>query len=144
MIKLAGVYRPKTKNAFLITLEGVDYIFTKMSGLGVTREVSNYPSGTGADMFSVAGSRKIEPVTLEGHLDINASKRLEEFYSSYDDRYLTISVQPINPFTQEADGNPYVLSGCLLVEYKIVEVDQSSAEVVPIALKFTVDSWSRS
>lgn len=140
---MAGVFRPRTKNAALVTVGGVDYIFTKCSPLQDNADSSEYSDGTGARKYKVTGAFSLQDVTLMGNLDTNSSATLEQFLKAYDGSYLNISLQPYNPFNKQLEGKPYILEGCLIKSYQLLEVDQMSAEVVPVTIVLTVNSWSR-
>ncbi len=140
---MAGVFRPRTKNAALVTLGGVDYIFTKCSPLSDQADSSEYADGTGARKNKVIGAFSVQDVTLQGNLDTNVSATLEQFLKTYDGRYLTINLQPINPYNKALEGKPYILEGCLIKSYQLLEVDQMAADVMTVTIVLSVNSWSR-
>lgn len=140
---MAGVFRPRTKNAALVTLGGVDYLFTKCSPLTDQADSSDYADGTGSRKNKVIGAFSVQDVTLMGNLDTNISNVLEQFLKAYKGDYLIINIQPINPYSKELEGKPYILEGCLIKSYQLAEVDQMSAETMSVTIVLSVNSWSR-
>jgi hypothetical protein len=140
---MAGVFRPRTKNAGLVNLGGVDYIFTKISPLQDQADSSEYADGTGARKHKVIGSFSLQDVTLQGNLDTNVSGTLEQFLKAYKGDYLTITIQPINPYSKEQEGKPYILEGCLIKSYQLVEIDQMASDVMTVSITLSVNTWTR-
>jgi hypothetical protein len=138
-----AILKPITQSSFIVTIQGLQSIWTQFSGINDSADNSTYANGTGNRIHKVVGPRTIDDVTITAPYSPELSLQIEELWLSYQCDYLTILVQPTNCDGTNPDGPPYVLQGCQLMSLNVAEVDRESGSVSTIELGFTVNSWSR-
>ena len=118
---------PIPKSSFIVTVNGMETIWTTFSGIVDTAESGQYANGTGNRIYKVVGPRAIDDVTL---------------WSDYNCEFLTITIQPTTCNGDDANNTPYVLYGCQLQQLTVGEMDRESGDVGTIELVFTVNDWN--
>lgn len=136
------VITPIPKSAFIVTISGMETIWTKFSGISDKAETGQYANGTGNRIYKVVGPRTIDDVTVTAPYDPALAHTIEQIWSDYNCGFLTITVQPTACDGDTANNTAYVLNGCQLEQLTVAEVDRESGDVGTIELVFTVNSWN--
>jgi len=137
------VITPIPKSAFIVTISGMETIWTTFSGIVDTAESGQYANGTGNRIYKVVGPRSCDDVTIAAPYDPTLAATIESIWQSYSCEFITITVQPTTCDGSSSNGSSYTLSGCQLQQLTVAEMDRESGDVGTIELVFTVNSWSR-
>lgn len=137
------ILKPITQSSFIVTIQGLQSIWTQFSGISDSADSSTYANGTGNRIYKVVGPRTLDDVTITAPYSPELSVQIEELWLTYQCTPIVIVVQPTNCDGTTPNGPPYVLQGCQLMSLNVAEVDRESGSVSTIELGFTVDSWSR-
>jgi hypothetical protein len=137
------VLKPIAKSSFIVTISGMETIWTTFSGIVDTAESGQYANGTGNRMYKVIGPRAIDDVTLSAPYDPIFAAQIEQIWLTYNCQYITITVQPTTCNGTDRNGGAYTLNGCQLQQLTVAEMDRESGDVGTIELVFTVNSWTR-
>ena len=78
---------PIPKSAFIVTVNGMETIWTTFSGIVDTAESGQYANGTGNRIYKVVGPRAIDDVTLAAPYDPAFAHTIEQIWSDYDSTY---------------------------------------------------------
>jgi hypothetical protein len=138
-----AIIKPITQSSYIVTIQGIQSIWTQFSGISDSADSNTYANGTGNRIHKVVGPRTLDDVTLTAPYSPELSVQIEELWLSYQCEFLTILVQPTNCDGNTPNGPPYVLQGCQLMSLNVAEVDRESGSVSTIELGLTVNSWSR-
>lgn len=138
-----AIIKPTTQSSYIVTIQGIQSIWTQFSGINDSADSNTYANGTGNRIHKVVGPRTLDDVTLTAPYSPELSIQIEELWLSYQCEFLTILVQPTNCDGNTPNGPPYVLQGCQLMSLNVAEVDRESGSVSTIELGLTVNSWSR-
>lgn len=139
-----AILKPITQSSFIVTIQGVQSIWTTFSGINDSADTSTYANPTGNRLGKVVGPRAVDDVTLSSPYSPELSVSIEQLWLEYQCEYLTILVQPTSCDGETSLGPPYVLQGCQLNSLNVAEVDRESGSVATIELGLTVNSWTRS
>lgn len=137
------VITPIPKSAFIVTISGMETIWTTFSGIVDTAESGQYANGTGNRIYKVVGPRAVDDVTIAAPYDPTLAATIESIWQSYSCQFITITVQPTTCDGATSNGSSYTLNGCQLQQLTVAEMDRESGDVGTIELVFTVNSWSR-
>lgn len=137
------VITPIPKSAFIVTISGMETIWTTFSGIVDTAESGQYANGTGNRIYKVVGPRAVDDVTIAAPYDPTLAATIESIWQSYSCEFITITVQPTTCDGSTSNGSSYTLNGCQLQQLTVAEMDRESGDVGTIELVFTVNSWSR-
>jgi hypothetical protein len=137
------ILKPIAKSSFIVTISGMETIWTTFSGIVDTAESGQYANGTGNRIYKVIGARSIDDVTLSAPYDPLFAATIERIWLKYNCEYITIIIQPTTCNGTNRNGPPYVLNGCQLQQLTVAEMDRESGDVGTIELVFTVNSWTR-
>lgn len=137
------VITPIPKSAFIVTISGMETIWTTFSGIVDTAESGQYANGTGNRIYKVVGPRSVDDVTIAAPYDPTLAATIESIWQSYSCEFITITVQPTTCDGSTSNGSSYTLNGCQLQQLTVAEMDRESGDVGTIELVFTVNSWSR-
>jgi hypothetical protein len=137
------VITPIPKSAFIVTISGMETIWTTFSGIVDTAESGQYANGTGNRIYKVVGPRAVDDVTIAAPYDPTLAATIESIWTSYSCEFITITVQPTTCDGSTSNGSSYTLNGCQLQQLTVAEMDRESGDVGTIELVFTVNSWSR-
>lgn len=137
------ILKPIAKSSFIVTISGMETIWTTFSGIVDTAESGQYANGTGNRIYKVIGPRAIDDVTLSAPYDPLFAATIERIWLKYNCEYITIIIQPTTCNGTTRNGPPYVLNGCQLQQLTVAEMDRESGDVGTIELVFTVNSWTR-
>jgi hypothetical protein len=135
---------PIPKSAFIVTISGMETIWTQFSGIVDTAESGQYANGTGRRIYKVVGPRALDDVTLTAPYDPVLAHAIEQIWSDYNCEFITIVIQPTTCNGESSNSTPYVLNGCQLTSLTVAEMDRESGDVGTIELVFTVNSWNYS
>jgi hypothetical protein len=135
---------PIPKSAFIVTISGMETIWTQFSGIVDTAESGQYANGTGRRIYKVVGPRALDDVTLTAPYDPVLAHAIEQIWSDYNCEFITIVIQPTTCNGENSNSTPYVLNGCQLTSLTVAEMDRESGDVGTIELVFTVNSWNYS
>jgi hypothetical protein len=135
---------PIPKSAFIVTISGMETIWTQFSGIVDTAESGQYANGTGRRIYKVVGPRALDDVTLTAPYDPVLAHAIEQIWSNYNCEFITIVIQPTTCNGENSNSTPYVLNGCQLTSLTVAEMDRESGDVGTIELVFTVNSWNYS
>lgn len=134
---------PIPKSAFIVTISGMETIWTTFSGIVDTAESGQYANGTGNRIYKVVGPRSVDDVTLSAPYDPTLAATIEQIWLDYNCEFITITVQPTTCNGSDSNGTSYTLNGCQLQQLTVGEMDRESGDVGTIELVFTVNSWTR-
>ena len=85
---------PIPKSAFIVTIAGMETIWTTFSGIVDTAESGQYANGTGRRIYKVVGPRALDDVTLSAPYDPAFAHTIEQIWSDYNCEFITITIQP--------------------------------------------------
>lgn len=134
---------PIPKSAFIVTISGMETIWTTFSGISDTAESGQYANATGNRIYKVVGPRSIDDVTLSAPYDPALASAIEQIWLNYNCEFITITVQPTTCNGTNNNGSAYTLNGCQLQQLTVAEMDRESGDVGTIELVFTTNSWTR-
>jgi hypothetical protein len=137
------ILKPIPKSAFIVTISGMETIWTTFSGIVESAESGQYANGTGNRIYKVVGARSIDDVTISAPYDPILALQIERIWLKYNCQFITVVVQPTTCDGFTRNGPPYVLSGCQLQQLTVAEMDRESGDVGTIELVLTVNSWTR-
>lgn len=138
---MAYTLNPIVQSSFRVTIEGVlDTYFTQVSGLSMTREVTQIGDGYSDRPKQILG--RVETETLEMtkpyEPEVDGIKLLEIFNSSCSGKTYTITVQPVKQCNGvEKRGEAVTALECQCVGIEFPEVDADSNDVATIMISFS-------
>jgi hypothetical protein len=135
---------PIPKSAFIVTISGLETIWSQFSGILDTAESGHNANGTGNRIYKVVGPRAVDDVTLTAPYDPVLAHQIEQVWADYNCEFITITIQPTTCNGENSNSTPYVLNGCQLQQLTVAEMDRESGDVGTIELVFTVNSWTYS
>lgn len=135
---------PIPKSSFIVTISGLETIWTNFSGISDTAESGQYANGTGNRIYKVVGPRSVDDVTVTAPYDPALAHAIESIWSKYNCEFITITIQPTTCNGETSNSTPYMLSGCQLQQLTVAEMDRESGDVGTIELVFTVNDWNYS
>jgi len=131
---------PIVQSSFRVTIEGVlDTYFTQVSGLSMTREVTQIGDGYSDRPNQILGRTETETLemTKPYEPEIDGEKLLALFNSGCGTNSYTITVQPVKQCNGvEKRGEAITALGCKCVGIEFPEIDADSNDVATIMLSF--------
>ena len=137
--------KPITEKQFVVTLEGMPVIFSKVTGVKATAEKTPYSDGSTGIEYTHVGMVTYPPITLSKVLDATEDKKLIDFAVSKldakdnnDAAGFTVTIKPVNPDvagTPVSGGLTITLVGCQISGYTLPNADRGSTSMAMIELE---------
>lgn len=135
--------KPITQSSFILTIQGMESIWTTFSGINDSADNSSYANPTGNRIGKIVGPRTLDDITLSAPYSPELAISVEQQWLEYQCDFLTVIIQPTNCDGNTPNGPPYVLQGCQLTSLSVAEVDRESGSPATIEIGMTANSWSR-
>lgn len=140
---MAYTLNPIVQSSFRVTIEGVvDTYFTQVSGLSMSKEVTQIGDGYSNRPKQILG--RVETETLEMtkpyEPELDGEKLLALFNSDCGDNTYTITVQPVKQCNGvEKRGEAITALNCKCVGIEFPEIDADSNDVATIMISFAYE-----
>lgn len=158
------IYNPISEAQFLVNFSKFGaFLFTEKSGGDIEVETSDYPNGSGMEIYQLTGPRKVSPITLRAPFDPRLQAYLDPIILSWSCETGSITITPVNcqgdpgsapggiltpisgitGVTPAAIGDAFTYTGVKIRKYMPPKVDRKSANSAMIELEFVANRMTR-